>query len=116
MFIFGCGKKPVVAEANSNSARAIPASAPTQAPSPQSPYSRPTSAPAPASVVVPENATAALGVLTQAVRKFSAENQRVPKTLEEVLRAGYIRNLPPAPAGKKFILNSKRLEVLLADR
>ena len=67
-------------------------------------------------VTVPNDATAALGVLTQAVRKFSAERRRVPENLDEVIRAGYIQNIPDPPAGKKFVLNPKRLEVTLANK
>lgn len=70
---------------------------------------------APQPVAVPADTTAALGVLTQAVRRFSAENRRVPKSLSEVIIAGYVTSLPKAPAGKKYVLNTKRLEVILEN-
>ncbi|MEO6182801.1 MAG: hypothetical protein ABIP71_06845, partial [Verrucomicrobiota bacterium] len=112
ILVSSCGKKSQPADQNSL------AQSPTDPllVSP-SPFSRPT-APAMAvqSVAVPDDATAALGVLTQAVRKFSAERRRVPANLDEVIRAGYIQNVPQPPAGKKFFLDTKRLEVTLANK
>ena len=55
----------------------------------------------------------ALGELTQAVRKYAAEQQRVPKSLEEVIAAGYLNAVPSAPAGKKFAID-KNLQVYLS--
>jgi hypothetical protein len=52
--------------------------------------------------------------LTQAVRKFAAEERRVPNGLEEVVAKGYLNNIPPAPPGKKFAIN-KSLQVYLAN-
>jgi hypothetical protein len=52
--------------------------------------------------------------LTQAVRKFGAEQRRVPKTLEEVAAGGYLSRIPQAPAGKKFAID-KNLQVYLAS-
>ena len=59
---------------------------------------------------------AALGELTQALRKFSAEKQRVPASLSEVVAAGYVRSLPQPPPGKRFAINRQRVEVILANR
>jgi hypothetical protein len=59
--------------------------------------------------------TAMLSELTQALRKFSAEKQRVPKSLQELVTAGYLPSVPAAPAGKRFEINEKRVEVVLAD-
>lgn len=56
-----------------------------------------------------------LALLTQAVRKYSVEQRRVPKTLEELVSAGYLGGVPPAPAGKRFAINQD-LKVYLADR
>jgi uncharacterized lipoprotein YajG len=53
--------------------------------------------------------------LTQALRKFSAENRRVPATFEEFLGPGYQANLPKAPPGKKYAVNPKRVEVVLVN-
>ena len=57
-----------------------------------------------------------LSALTQVVRKYAAEKQRVPASLDEVAAAGYLRGLPQPPAGKKFVIEKKRLTVELANR
>lgn len=54
--------------------------------------------------------------LTQAVRKYSAEKQRVPTSLNEVVAAGYMKNIPAAPPGKRFAINPKRVEVILINQ
>jgi hypothetical protein len=58
-----------------------------------------------------QDLTAILSELTQAVRKFSAEQRRVPASLDELVSAGYLTQLPTAPAGKKFVIDQKELKV-----
>jgi hypothetical protein len=58
------------------------------------------------------SAAGLLADLTQAVRKFSAEQRRVPKDLEELVSQGYLGHVPPAPAGMTFAIN-KNLQVYL---
>jgi hypothetical protein len=58
---------------------------------------------------------AVLSELTQRVRKFSVEQRRVPKSLEEVAAGGYLDRVPQAPSGKKFAI-SPTLQVQLVDR
>ena len=93
-----------------------PNGAPTDPALSPSPFARPTAPAVIQPVAVPDDAAAALGVLTQAVRKFSAERRLIPANLDEVLRAGYITSIPDPPAGTKFVLNPKRLEVTLANK
>ncbi|MBI3418501.1 MAG: hypothetical protein HY043_24685 [Verrucomicrobia bacterium] len=57
---------------------------------------------------------AMLDELTQAVRKYAAEQQRVPKSLQEIVDAGYLNGIPAAPAEKKFAIN-KDLQVYLTQ-
>lgn len=52
-----------------------------------------------------------LAEVTQAVRKYAAEKQRVPTSVQEVVAAGYLR-APAVPPGKKLVINN-RLEVEL---
>lgn len=59
---------------------------------------------------------ATLGALTQAVRKYSAEKQRVPGNLNELVAAGYLKSIPAAPPGKSFVINPKRVEVILVTQ
>ena len=59
---------------------------------------------------------AALGELTQALRKYSFEHQRLPKTLNEVVAAGYVKNMPQAPSGKRFEIDPKTVQVVLVKQ
>jgi len=59
---------------------------------------------------------AALGELTQALRKYSFEHQRLPKTVGEVVAAGYLNNMPQAPRGKKFAIDAKTVQVVLVNQ
>jgi hypothetical protein len=54
-----------------------------------------------------------LNELTHAVRRYAAEKQKAPQSLDEVVAAGYIKQLPEIPAGQKLVLQPKRLEVVL---
>jgi hypothetical protein len=58
---------------------------------------------------------AILSELTQAVRKYGAEQRRVPKDLNELVAAGYLPGIPAAPAGTKFAID-KQMQVYLADQ
>jgi len=59
---------------------------------------------------------AALGELTQALRKYSFERQRVPKTINELVAAGYLKNMPLAPQGRKFEIDPKTVQVVLVKQ
>jgi hypothetical protein len=104
VLLAGCGEKSPP-----------PAAAPSPEPAAQV---EATSAPATAPVVAASgnaeaDTTATLAMLTQTLRRFSAEKQRVPASLNELISARYLTSLPPAPAGKKFAINPKRVEVIL---
>ena len=51
--------------------------------------------------------------LTQALRKFSVEQRRVPASLNELVAAGYIKNPPQPPPGKTFRIDAKNVQVIL---
>src|SRR5204863_2193589 len=59
---------------------------------------------------------AALMELTQALRKYSFEHQRLPKTIGEVVAAGYVKNMPQPPSGKKFAIDAKSVQVVLVNQ
>ena len=90
--VAGCGKKPA--------APAGQAAAPV---------------PATAAATAPPDTSAALGQWTQALRKYSFEHQRVPASFNELLAAGNPGRLPAAPAGKKFAIDAKAMQVVLAN-
>lgn len=54
-----------------------------------------------------------LAELTQALRKFSAEKQKVPASLDELVAAGYLRQVPQAPAGQTFAIDARNVRVIL---
>lgn len=66
--------------------------------------------------IAQQNTATLLDSLTQSVRKFTVEQRRLPKSLEEVVRAGYIARLPDPPGGKKLALDLKTVRVVLVDR
>jgi hypothetical protein len=51
--------------------------------------------------------SATLTRLTQAVRKYAAENRRAPKSISEVVAAGYLQEMPAAPPGKQFVIDNQ---------
>jgi hypothetical protein len=97
-----CGKKPVT------SAEPPPSAASKAAGQPPPERSAGTLAPQ-------EDVSGVLSGLTQVVRKYAAEQRRVPKTLDELVAAGYLPSLPAAPAGNKFVID-KNLAVQLVAR
>lgn len=66
-------------------------------------------------VVVPATA-AVLEALTQAVRRYAVERQVRPRSLGEVVAAGYVRNLPAAPAGQRFEIDQRTSRVVLVNQ
>ena len=105
-----CGKSPKTSQAN-------PAGEPSQGEKTEAVPG--TAQPAVAATV--SNASeaalnAALGELTQALRKYSFEHQRLPKTFSEVVSAGYVKNMPQAPPGKRFEIDAKTVQVVLVKQ
>jgi hypothetical protein len=105
----GCGK--------AHPSAAVPADPASKAPDEAHPASAapgPAAAPAPAAAVMADS-SAVLSQLTTALRKYSAQERRVPKSFEEFAATGATQ-VPAAPAGKKFAIDPKRLEVVLVNR
>jgi hypothetical protein len=107
----GCSKHPPAATANQPVPTAV--SAPDNGANPA-----PAANPNPnltAVTIMPAGPDPApmLAQLTQVLRRFSAEHRQVPKSLNELVAAGYLTALPNAPAGKQFAIEPRRLEVIL---
>lgn len=95
----GCGKKQPPQPATPIAAE--PAAVPATGAAPeQTPAAR------------EEDIGATTSQLTQAVRKFAAEQRRAPKSLDDLVAMGYLPAVPSAPGGKRFAIN-KNLEVYL---
>jgi hypothetical protein len=56
---------------------------------------------------------AGLGQLTRLIRRFSVEQQQVPKDLAELVTLNYLEAVPPAPTGKRFVIDRRKVEVRL---
>lgn len=123
-FSAGCSR-----ESNSSTATSASTPSPTEAsgansdaaaPSDNSTSGETSTAPSP----IPQRTTdldskeleVALAELTQVLRKYSFEHQRVPKTFNEVVAAGYMKGVPQAPPGKKFEIDPKTVQVVLVKQ
>lgn len=84
---------------------------PKDAPPPESPVAMP--AHDGASDAAGADLSAVLSELTQQVRKFGFEKQRVPASLNELVAAGYLSAVPEAPAGRSFTIDPKTMQVVL---
>jgi len=94
-----------------NSLPASADSAPTPAAVPP-----PTATVIPITPTDPGNMDKTLADLTQALRKYSFENKRMPRNFSEVIAAGYVRPVPQAPPGKKFEIDPKTKHVALMNQ
>jgi hypothetical protein len=47
------------------------------------------------------------------VRRFTVEQQQVPKDLAELVPLKYLEAVPQAPVGQKFVIDRRKVEVLL---
>jgi hypothetical protein len=102
VLLSACGRKAAPTAAGSEPA----ASAASSAPAAKAPATEATESGA------SENLAKTLERLTQTVRKFSAENRRVPASLQELVAVGYLPEVPAAPSGKKYVI-TEELRVVL---
>jgi len=51
--------------------------------------------------------------LTHLVRRYTVEQQQVPKNLLDLVSLKYLEAIPAAPPGQRFVLDRKRAEVRL---
>ncbi len=54
-----------------------------------------------------------LGHLTRLVRRYTVDQQQVPRDLQELVARKYLVAVPAAPAGQKFVIDRKKAEVRL---
>jgi len=93
--------------------------APVAAPPPKNVPTVPAAAPA-APVVSPGDSKPAkdenpdLAALNAAYKKFWQETQSPPANLEILVKRGYLKSMPVAPRGKRFVLSWEKMEVTLA--
>ena len=77
----------------------------------------------PAAGAAAQEATAApaipeadLKALNAAVVAHTMGQLKEPATLEDLVKSGFIKRLPPPPPGKKYVLDAKKSAVLLVDQ
>ena len=70
----------------------------------------------PAAVATNEEAEEWLTQLNFMVSEYNGTFDKMPPDLEEFIRRGYFKNLPPAPAGKKYYLDPESKQVVLKDK
>ncbi len=58
----------------------------------------------------------ALEAVTHAVQSFFINKERAPKNLEELVASGFLKKLPTPPAGKKYVYDPERANIVLADQ
>ncbi|MEQ2010130.1 MAG: hypothetical protein ABMA26_25385 [Limisphaerales bacterium] len=71
---------------------------------------------APEAPAAPPNPEVDLKALNEAVRAHIMGLLKEPATLEELVKTGFIKRLPAAPPGKKYVLDPKKASVLLVDQ
>jgi hypothetical protein len=109
LLLAGCGKKPEGASLSSVTPPAAESTPVNQTSA--SPAAAPASVPA-----IQADMEPVLGQLTWSVRQYSLANHSVPGSLNVVMAAGYLTNLPPAPTGKKFAIDPKKVQVVLVNQ
>jgi hypothetical protein len=70
----------------------------------------------PAAVASKEEAEDWLTQLNFMVSEYNGTFDKMPPDLEEFIRRGYFKTLPPAPAGKKYYLDPESKQVVLKDK
>ena len=54
-----------------------------------------------------------LSQLTRLVRRYTVEQQQVPKDLRDLVALKYLAAIPSAPLGQRFVIDRRRVEVTL---
>ncbi len=49
-----------------------------------------------------------------AVQSYTIQFNSNPASLEELVSKGFLKSIPPAPAGKKWVYDAEKLNVVLA--
>ena len=57
-----------------------------------------------------------LAELTRQVRRYSIEKRKLPQSVGDLVTAGYIQSVPPAPTGKKYAIDADRAQAILVDQ
>lgn len=114
LFVAGCGQgnkpPPSTAATNATQEENRPV-APEQQAAPRAPAAVQPVVVATSEVVAPD-----LTPLTQAVQVFIFRQKRRPNSVAELVAAGYVKNIPPLPPGKKLVISPTTPQVIMVDQ
>ncbi|GDY21963.1 hypothetical protein LBMAG56_33100 [Verrucomicrobiota bacterium] len=121
LVLVGCGKSGSDAESAAAARNSAIDKAPATDAVPAMRQTAPVGTPAAAAAqamnedLMSSDPEANLRVLNQLVGGFTMSNNRLPADLEDLVKAKLISRVPPAPPGKKFVIDRKSSRVILAD-
>ena len=70
----------------------------------------------PEAPAAPPNPEVDLKALNEAARAYFMGELKDPDSLEDLVKAGFLKRLPAAPAGKKYVLSPDRKSVQLVSQ
>ena len=70
----------------------------------------------PTAIATQEEAEEWVNQLNFMVSEYNGTFGKMPSDLDEFIRRGYFKNMPPAPAGKKYFLDPESKQVVLKDK
>ena len=111
LFSSGCGQKKTDAKTIAVDPSAVTDSTPASAVPPPAVRPQPVSPQASAEVAAPD-----LGAVNQALHVFIFQRKRLPTSFEELVSAGYVKTMPPLPAGKKLVIDPASSQVLMVNQ
>lgn len=122
LVLVGCGKSGSDAESAAGAKKTAEEKVPVTDAVPAMRQTAPEGTPAAAAVkamnedLMSSDPQANLRILNQLVAGFTMSNNRLPVGLEELVKAKQISRVPPAPPGKKFVIDAKSNRVILVDQ
>ena len=57
-----------------------------------------------------------LDSLNTLLNRYVTATERVPKTIEEMVKLKIIPRVPPAPAGQKYVIDPRKIEIRLVNK
>jgi hypothetical protein len=63
-----------------------------------------------------EEAPASLTELNRALEQWIFQHNNPPKSLDDLVKEGYLKRLPSPPAGKKFVFDPRTMRVSFGER
>ena len=56
-----------------------------------------------------------LEVLNEALNSYTKDSGQLPPNVEKLVQMGMVTRMPPAPPGKRYVIDTKRRAVVLSD-